>query len=441
MATSTESSLASAIERPRDPLVARVPIFYGWVMLPIAMIAQVVTSPGQTFAIAVFNQSFTDALQLSERQLTGAFGLGTLSASLALPFFGALMDRWGIRRAMTLVVFFLGVACLVASQARGLFSLFLAFLLLRAFGQGALSLFATNTLAMWFRQRLGTATGVMSVGCVLIMGQIPRLIRLLLDEFGWRGAYAILGIGVWCIMLPLLFVLFRNRPEDIGQRLDGELSDDGPESRVSAPAATSFDLAGAMRTRAYWIVFCVQAVWALVVTALVFNVQKIFLEAGHEIVVAERTLVWFFCTIAVTQLVGGVLADRVPLNALITISVGGMIASVLILLIAAPAWTTRGYLAMGFSQGLLGAVVNTIWARFYGRAHVGKIRGSVATAMVAGSALGPFLMGYSRDVLGSYSPSLWLFLGVLAVLALCAPWATRPQHALAAERISTSQAA
>ena len=121
--------------RAPDRVAAWIPVYYGWVMLPIATIAQVATSPGQSFAIAVFNQSFTETFQLSEKQLTGAFGLGTLLASLSLPLFGILMDRWGIRRAMSLVVLLLGCACLFAAQVTSLAMLFLAFWLLRMFGR------------------------------------------------------------------------------------------------------------------------------------------------------------------------------------------------------------------------------------------------------------------------------------------------------------------
>jgi len=160
----------------------------------------------------VFNQSFTETLRLSEKQLTGALGLGTLLASFSLPLFGMLMDRWGIRRAMSLIVLLLGAACLFASQVSSLVMLFLAFLLLRMFGQGALSLFAQNSLAMWFRERLGTAVGIMSVGSILLMGQLPVLIRASIQQVGWRTTYALLGLGVWAIMLPVLALLFRNRP-------------------------------------------------------------------------------------------------------------------------------------------------------------------------------------------------------------------------------------
>jgi len=408
----------------------RGPIFYGWVMLPVAMIAQLATSPGQSFAIAVFNQSFTEALQLTEKQLTGAFGLGTLLASFSLPMFGALMDRWGIRRAMSLVVLLLGCTCLFASQVRGLAMLFTAFFLLRMFGQGALSLMAVNTLAMWFRRRLGTATGIKSVGCVLLMGLVPALVRGLIDSVGWRWTYVILGCAVWMLMFPILATVFRNRPEDLGQLPDGDRDEQGgtgaSRTRASLDQASDFDLAAAVRTRAYWIMCFAQSAWAMIGTALVFNIQKVFLDRGLSVSSADSALGWMFVCIASMQLLGGLLSDRVGLNWLLATSVVGMSGGVGLLLFGGATWLTGGYLLFGLSQGLMGSAAGTLWARYFGRTHVGKIRGSVTTATIAGSALGPFVMGLSFDSFGSYAPSLWLFLSLYVPLVIACLFATPP---------------
>jgi MFS family permease len=420
--------------RPRDRMVAWTPVYYGWVMLPIAMIAQVATSPGQSFAIAVFNQSFTEAFRLSEQQLTGAFGLGTLLASLSLPLFGMLMDRTGIRWAMSLVVLLLGGACLFASQVSGLATLFFAFLLLRMFGQGALSLFAQNSLAMWFRQRLGTAVGIMSVGSVLLMGQLPVLIRALIEQVGWRTTYALLGVGVWAIMFPVLGLLFRNRPEDIGQSTDGKPPVSPERQSLQSDSVTSLDgyaLSAAIRSRAYWIMFVLQSAWAMIGTALVFNIQKVFTSQGQTLDDAAWTLGRFFVAVAVMQLVGGVLADRVRLHWLITAAVAAMIVSLLLLL---GGWNvSMAYVIFGMAQGLFGSAVSTLWPRYYGLAHAGRIRGSVMTAIVAGSAVGPFIMGVSFDWFGSYSPSLGMFVGIYAVLLFAAPFATPPAAKVSVE--------
>ena len=76
-------------ERPADTGVGRAPLFYGWLMLPQAMLAHVLTVPGQTLGIAVFNSSLIASLAISETQLTGAYGLGTLLAAAPLAALGA----------------------------------------------------------------------------------------------------------------------------------------------------------------------------------------------------------------------------------------------------------------------------------------------------------------------------------------------------------------
>ena len=83
-------------------------------------------------------------------------------------------------------------------------------------------------------------------------------------------------------------------------------------------------------------------------------------------------------------------------------------------------------LLIGIGQGLFWAVNNTVWVRYYGRAHLGRIRGSVAMAMVAGSSIGPFIMGATYDLFGSYQVSLNLFIALLLPLAIAALWATPP---------------
>ena len=76
-------------------LPARLPFYYGWVMLPIAILAQAATAPGQTLGVSIFNPSFQGALGVSLSQLTGAYMVGTLIAAVPQPYIGGLMDRFG----------------------------------------------------------------------------------------------------------------------------------------------------------------------------------------------------------------------------------------------------------------------------------------------------------------------------------------------------------
>ena len=78
-----------------DPnLAQRLPFYYGWMMVPVAVIAQAVTGVGQTYGVSVFNPSLLETLGISLSVLTGAYMVGTLFAALPQTYIGYLMDRF-----------------------------------------------------------------------------------------------------------------------------------------------------------------------------------------------------------------------------------------------------------------------------------------------------------------------------------------------------------
>ena len=87
-------------------------------MLPIAMLAQAATSPGQTHGVSIFNPSFLETLGINLSQLTGTYMIGTLFAAVPQPYIGGLMDRFGIRRMMAIIVIMLGLACIYTATVR-----------------------------------------------------------------------------------------------------------------------------------------------------------------------------------------------------------------------------------------------------------------------------------------------------------------------------------
>jgi MFS family permease len=422
------SLISSAIlESPSRRLAARLPFYYGWVMLPIAMLASIVTGPGQTFGVSIFNPSFRQALGLSHSQLTGAYMAGTLLAAVPQPYIGRLMDRFGIRRVMFIIVLLLGLACIFMSQARNLLMLFLAFFCLRLLGQGALFLLASNTLAMWFQVRLGTVSGMMSAGVAGSIALIPPMIFVLINQYGWRGAYAVLGVMVWLVMLPLLLLFFRNRPEDVGQSLDGRSPSETVVAIEEAKKTVSFSLREAQHTRSYWILMIFSATWSLIITAVFFNIVPIFTNQGLTGANAAATYTTLALALAATQLIGGILADRIRLNWLAALCTALIASGIGVLSRADSVMLAQLYaLLIGMGQGIFGAVNNTVWVRYYGRAHLGHIRGSVIMAMVAGSSAGPFIMGATYDLFGSYQVSLNLFIALLIPLTIATLWATPP---------------
>ena len=417
-------------------LIQRLPFYYGWLMVPVAVIAQAVTGVGQTYGVSVFNPSLLETLGISLSALTGAYMVGTLFASLPQAYIGSLMDRFGIRWVMTVVVILLGGACLFFSTVNSLWTLLLGFFLLRLLGQGGLSLLAGNIPAMWFREKLGLVTGIVSGGFSISMAVIPAFFLFLINRLGWRAAYARLGVLVWIIMLPVLIVVFRNNPGEIKQRIDGDVESDITASEGDTFGQNSFDLKAARKTPAFWILLINVSLWAMIVTAIFFNLLSIFDSQGITSSVAAATYTTYAAASLITQIVAGPIADRGSLQYLLLACMSALAAGVVVLTLATSPWLAHSYaVLLGISTGLISLVGGTMFARYYGRKHLGKLRGSVITAQVASSSMGPFITGIIFDQTGSFQISLWIFFGLLIPAAVASLWAVKPKPDVITETI------
>ncbi len=408
-------------------LAGRLPFYYGWPIVMVAILTQMVTGVGQTYGVSVFNPSLQDALGISLTVLTGTYMVGTLAAALPQTYVGSLMDRFGIRNTTFVIGLLLGGACLFFSRVNSTITLLLGFFLLRLLGQGALSLLAGNMPAMWFREKLGTVTGIVSSGFSISMAVIPPFFLYLINRIGWRSSYVLLGFMVWLILLPLILLVYKNRPEEVGQQMDGVDGVERREMQTQEGGEDSFTPQEARRTLSYWIALVNNALWAMIITAIFFNLLSIFNSLDISPTVAAATYTTYAAAALVTQLVLGPLANRGKLQILLMASMLSLAGGITVLIFATKPVIAHLYaVVFGISTGLISLVGGTLLPRYFGREHLGKLRGAVLTAQVAGSSLGPFITGLIFDLTGSFQISLWLFVGLLIPSALISLRATQP---------------
>ena len=86
--------------------------------------------PGQTIG-AVFIDHFADTLDLSKNAISAGCAIGTLCGSLTLPTIGRLVDRYGVRRAMTTIGVLFALGLTYMSGVQGLVTLTIGFFFIR----------------------------------------------------------------------------------------------------------------------------------------------------------------------------------------------------------------------------------------------------------------------------------------------------------------------
>lgn len=375
------------------------------IALAVCLVATMCTSPGQTYLISAFHEPLIETLEISKTKLSALYLIGTALASLPMVFVGRASDRFGPRATMIAVVSALAVACALMASVQGALSLLVAFFFLRLLGQGSLTLVSSHALTLTYDKRLGTVEGVRNGAIALAVAILPGTAVALTAWFGWRNAYLALGLGAAALVVPGALFGLRALPRG------------GAHQRKSVELGDS--LRAALRTPAYWILVSVSVAHSALITAVHFNNQPLMRAVGLDKAGAAATMATYAATSLGGNLAGGWLADRLSpkrifasstaVLALSQVTLGAM-DSILV--------AHAGMAFLGIAHGVTSASIGPTLARTFGRAHYGAIRGSFATAAVAGSSVGPILLGAWDDRFGSFDGVLYLCAAAIVPLTL-----------------------
>jgi hypothetical protein len=197
---------------------ARLPFFYGWVLVGVAFVTMAIGVNART-AFSLLLPPILDEFQWDRGITAGAFSFGFLISAFVTPGVGWLTDRRGPRLVIETGVVLMGSGLLLASLIREPWQLYLSLGALVGGGVNLLaytgrSLYLTN----WFAQRLALSIAFSGVG----VGSVTILpwLQSLIANSGWRTACWSLGLLVLVALAPLNLLL-RRKPADLGLEPDG----------------------------------------------------------------------------------------------------------------------------------------------------------------------------------------------------------------------------
>lgn len=388
--------------------------YYGWVVVAVTVAALLIAA-GARSAPGVFLVPMQDDLGFSRSTLSFSVSLGLLVFGLAAPLSGRLMDRFGPRRVAFAGLLLLALSFGLSILARSPLALHLSWGLLSGLGTGLVgSVLGATVATRWFVRQRGLVVGMF--GAATSAGQllfIPLLTR-------WAGQYGWAGSTLWVAaaalaVAPLLWLLLRDRPEDLGLTPDGK-----PALAQAAPPPTPDPhvMRRALRHREFWLLtvtffVCGFTSNGIVGTHFIAYCSDLGLTAGF----AAGTLALMGAFNFVGTLASGYLTDRTDPRLLLSVYyvVRGLS---LALLPFVPPGLGFTLFAVLFGLDYIATVPPTtaLTADTFGRANVGTVYGWIFCAHQVGAALASWLGGVTRDALGSYGPA-FLASAVLAVAA------------------------
>jgi len=424
-----------------DP--SKSPVFYGYVILLIGTIGIYCSIPGQTIGVSVFTDPVKDALGLSRNQFSNAYMIGTIVSSLVIGRAGVWFDRYGARLVAFFAALVLALALFLCSWSVHMSTfvkellnqdtwlipftiMTLLFFLLRFAGQGVLTMASRNVIMIWFDKNRGRVNSFSSVALSFGFSSSPLWIDFLIENAGWQGAWQYLGFGL-LVASVLIFVFFKNKPEEFGLLPDGTREISESEAKISK-ARKQFTLKEAIATRAFWMYALILSFNSFFITGLTFHIVSIFDSEGFP---KEDAIAIFLpaSVVAVSiSTIANFLSDYLQLRLYLYLMIcGGIVASVGFLYLPTVAGIPLLVVGFGMMSGFF-AVLNTIaWPRFYGRNHLGAITGKVMSFLILASALAPSIFSLCFSTFGSYRLLGWLGLAFLVFLVFGSLKARNPQ--------------
>ena len=404
-------------------------MFYGWIVVGMAALAMVGTLPGRTQGLGLITEPLMRDLGIGRVAYAQINLVATLIGALFCIGVGRLIDRRGSRAVLTVIALALGAVVIGMSQAASLTLLFVMITLTRGLGQSALSVVSLAMVGKWFRRRLTRAMAVysllMSIG---FMAAFP-LVGAVVLAYGWRTAWAGIGVALAAGLAPLAWLFVRSVPEDANETVDGLC--DRPEH--AAEDASGATLREALSTPAFWVFAIASALYGLVASGIGLFNESILAERGFAPGVYHQALAVMALTALAGNFLSGAMAGKGSLRVLLLIALV-MLAGALA---ALPRVTTVAHVmaqavAMGLAGGFVMVVFFSYWGRAYGRAQLGRIQGAAQAMTVVASATGPLLFAWCVEATGSYAAGFYGLAVVVALTALVAAVVPVPEGARAA---------
>jgi MFS family permease len=384
---------------------------------------------------------FLPSLEKEFKVSTSLVSLGTtiffVTGGLVAPFVGRRLDAYGPKTVMLAGIGFFGLGLVGLGAAQEIWQIYLAYAIM-SLGFTSMGLITVSSvMATWFRARRGLAIGFamtgLSVGGVIIVPLTTGLILV----FGWRVAAFGLAVLVWAISIPLVMLVMRRHPSDLGLLPDGATqTKETTRSKSEIESGYNWTTAEARRTLSFW---AVAIGWLLVYVSqsgvLIHQIRFLTYGTPEQGALSPQAAA-FAVSVTALASIGGRLALGSVIDRLerrwVAIAVMLLQASATFGLLFARGNIVIAYisvLAFGLGMGCVVMLQSLIVTDLFGMKAFGAIYGAITIITMVGTAGGPWLASFLFDWSGSYNVAFIIF-GVLDILAaFVVSWA-RPPHLL-----------
>jgi MFS family permease len=397
-------------------------IFYGWYVVYAIGLTLMTTSGLCFYNLSVLLNAFVAERGFPVGLASGATASFFIASGIGGVLTGRLMDRVDPRPIMITGACVSAIALACLGLLRGPAALY-GFHVVFGFCYGFCGLVpATTIVARWFEARRATALSIATTGLSLGGIVVTPASAFLIAHWGLAGAAPWLGLAMIVGVVPVVALVVRARPQDIGLVPDGPVPAGGGPV---APPAPSVSFARAWRSR-FFVALTAAYLFGLgsQVGAITHLYHLVNTRDGTE------TAALAVAVLAGVSLVGrlsaGWILVKVPARPFTVLMLAGQTLALVFMALAAGTVALIAAVAVfGLTIGNILMLQPLLLAEAFGTRDYGRIYSTSQMVTALGIAGGPALVGVIYEIAGGYTVAYLVVAGGsllgLVVLMLAGP--------------------
>ncbi|MFZ7944186.1 MFS transporter [Neobacillus sp. 19] len=388
--------------------------FAWWVLLGLSIMIGLARG-GINNAGGLFLTPVTKDLGIGMGSLSLYFSISSIVTMLFLPIAGKMMAKYDIRGLLIFAIILQAGSFAMFGLMNSVWGWYV-FSIPMAIGSIFVATMAGPVIInRWFKKHNGLAMGIMMAAVGLFGAIIQPMVGNFIAEHGWRNAYITLGLVVIVIVIPVVLLTIRLKPEQKGLLPYG-VQEATTEGGKAAPTDRGVTMAVAKKSMAFYSLL----MFFFFMTAIASFAQHIAPYAmgiGYDVEFAGKVMGAFMIGMLVGALAFGFLTDKIGArNTGVFSMLCGIVAIGLLIFIPGNAAIFSIAIGIfGFVTASIGTLAPLITTAVFGMKEYSQIYATLGIGLAVAGIVALPGYGYVFDLTGSYTPVLYTIIVMLLI--------------------------
>lgn len=361
-------------------------VYHGWIIVAAGFVLVLILY-GAYYSFGVFKNPILDDLGWSDTAYSGAHAVYLIVHGVLAIIMGRLCDKYGPRWVVAFGVILIALGYGLTSQINAPWQFYIYLGLLIGIGMGAAYVPPLVTVAKWFDERRGLALGVAAAGVGVGQIALPPLLKLLINDIGWRDSLLVLG-AITCVLGIVAAFYLKNPPNATDSK-----------NEISTKKA--------IRTQSFWFLLCVFACLVFGTNMIMQHLEPHVEDSGIGDIPASLVITVIGISGICGRILSGYTSDKIGNKITATACLGLQVIVFFWLFKADQLWAFY-VIAMLYGLGYGGTLplIVKMSSEFFGTMSGGTIFGVLLAGASVGGAAGVFSTGIIHDATDEY---FWAF--------------------------------